>query len=87
MITSAHMTDSTTLPTHENQAPLWNRGDVWRIFGLFLFAYIVVNIAVGVVVFLNDGEVTIGATVANVLAMAIALPGSVLLVNRFRPKH
>ena len=87
MITSAHMTEPTDVSPFESPTPLWNRGDVWRIFGLFVFGYIVVNIAVGVVVFINDGDITIGATVANVLGMTIALAGSVLLINRFRPKH
>ena len=65
---------------------LWNRGDVWRIFGLFFGFFIATNIVGGVYVFVV-GEIGVAFTALNTLFMTLTLAGSVLIVNRFRPKH
>lgn len=81
----------TEVPTPQNNSPLaklWNRGDGWRIALLAFLAYIIANIIVAAVVIIaNDGELGLGGTIANFFAIATALVGSVLVVNRFRPKH
>ena len=85
-----HTQTYTEVPEQQNNSSLtklWNRGDGWRILLLAFIAYIIANIAVAGVVIVGGGEMGIGATVTNFFAIALALVGSVLLVNRFRPKH
>lgn len=74
-------------PSHTGLPRLWNRSDVWRIFGLFFLLYIVTNVVIAVITIVNDGQITIAATIANTLMMTLTLIGSVLIVNRSRPKH
>ena len=74
------------MPETHPMTILWNRGDVWRIFGLFFAFFIVTNIIGGVYSVLA-GEIGVGFTAFNTLMMTLTLAGSMLIVNRFRPKH
>ncbi len=75
------------LPAPSKLLRLWNRGDVWRIFGLFFLLWIVTNIVVAAITIANGGDITIAATIANTLMMTLTLAGSVFFINWRRPKH
>lgn len=65
---------------------LWNRGDATRIALVFLITYLVTQTA-GAVAVAVAGLEMFSLTLIGLLTSALAGIGSVLLINRLRPRH
>lgn len=88
-MTTTNMNDVMMVNEPSQRRPmtrLWNRGDAIRIAVIFVLTYLVTQIAGGVAVVLGDIDM-FWLTVTSLLTSAVAGIGSVLLVNRWRPRH
>lgn len=70
----------------DERSYFWDRGDIWRIVGLYIL-FSGLTGAIGGFLALSSDELTYITTVIGIFGLSLQLLGSVFLINYLRPKH